>query len=821
MGRKPTDTAGRPAGLPPAQLRPECDPDTLGFATTATLRATTGLVGQDRATDAIKLSAEIDHKDFNLYVLGREGTGRHTAVNKLLSKAAAKRPMPCDWVYVNNFDAPHKPKAMKLQPGSAATLKLAMQRLVDDLAIEIPALFESEEYQTQRRAIEEEFGKRNEEPIAEFAEHAQAEKVALLRTPMGFMLAATVDGKPIKPEDYEALSPEQRAEIDAKIERLQGELASVLQRAPHLEREHRQTVEALHARMAERAVSLRIQEVQTQFPDDANIAAYLENVRSDMISNAELFLISQNGSKEGPFPEVIRKYHLDPHFDRYAVNIMVSHGDPNTASAPIVRESLPSLNNLTGRIEHISEMGTLATNFTLIKPGALHRANGGYLVMDTHRLLAEPYAWDALKRCLQNQSIAITSLADRLSLTSTTTLEPDPIPLDVRVVLIGDRRLHMLLTLLDPEFGQLFKLQADFEDDLPRSAKNTRALARILASYATKEKLRALTAAAVGALLDQAVRLADDNKKLSLEIGALSDVMREADFYASRQKRDVISDEDIRQAIEQADHRASRIRERMQEAVIRKTILVATSGAVVGQVNGLSVIGIGNHHFGRPSRITAKVRIGTGKVVDIEREVELGGPLHSKGVMILSGYLASHFALDVPMSLHASLVFEQSYGGVDGDSASSAELYALLSALSGVPIRQGLAVTGSVNQNGEVQAIGGVNEKIEGFYDICKARKLTGDQGVLIPVSNVDHLMLRHDVVEAAKAGDFRIIPITTIDEGIEALTGRPAGKRGQNGVFPSNSINALVEAQLNDFAYARRRFGSRDDAMGREGTDP
>lgn len=479
MSRKPTDTAGPPTGLPPALLRPECDPDTLGFATTATLRSTTGLVGQDRATDAIKLSAEIDRKDFNLYVLGREGTGRHTAVNKLLSKAAAKRPMPCDWVYVNNFVAPHKPEAMKLPSGSAATLKLAMQRLVDDLAIEIPALFESEEYQTQRRAIEEEFGKRHEETIAEFAEHAQAEKVALLRTPMGFMLTATVDGKPIKPEDYEALSPEQRAESDAKIERLQEELASVLQRAPHLEREHRQTVEALHARMAERAVSLRIQEVQTQFPDDANIAAYLENVRSDMISNAELFLISQNGSKEGPFPEVIRKYHLDPHFDRYAVNIMVSHGDSNTASAPIVRGSLPSLNNLTGRIEHMSEMGTLATNFTLIKPGALHRANGGYLVMDAHRLLAEPYAWDALKRCLQNQSIAITSLADRLSLTSTTTLEPDPIPLDVRVVLIGDRRLHMLLTLLDPEFGQLFKLQADFEDDLPRSAKNTRALARI------------------------------------------------------------------------------------------------------------------------------------------------------------------------------------------------------------------------------------------------------------------------------------------------------------------------------------------------------
>ncbi|MEH6647608.1 Lon protease family protein [Sulfitobacter sp.] len=810
MVRKTSKLSPLPGGLPAARLRAECDPKTLGFKTTASLKSAPGFIGQDRAIDAIKLSAEIGHKGFNLYVLGREGTGRHSAVAQLLSKAAAIQSMPCDWVYVNNFDAPHKPNAMKLPPGVASALKSAMQLLVDDLAIEIPALFESEEYQTQRRAIEEEFGQKHEEPIAEFAERAADENVALLRTPMGFMLSAIVDKKPIKPEVYEALPPEERAEIDDKIERLQEHLARVLQQGPQLEKEHRQKVEALHAAMAERAVSLRVGEVQTEFKDDANISAYLEHVRTDMVSNADLFLISKEGSNNGPFPEVIRKYHQEPIFDRYAVNIMVSH-EAGPHSAPIVREDLPSLNNLTGRIEHISEMGTLATNFTLIKPGALHRSNGGYLVLDAHRLLSEPYAWDALKRCLQSHSISISSLADRLGLSSTVTLEPDPIPLDVRVVLIGDRRLHMLLTMLDPEFGPLFKIQADFEDDLPRSAKNTRALARVVAGYASKESLRPMSAAAVAALLDHAVRLADDTKKLTLELGALMDVMREADFYAAQHKHDLISDNDIEQAIQQAQRRASRIKERMQEAVTRKVILIDTEGSAVGQVNGLAVVGVGTHYFGRPSRITARVRMGAGKLIDIEREVELGGPLHSKGVLILGSFLASRYALDVPTSLHASLVFEQSYGGIDGDSASSAELYALLSALSGVPIRQGLAVTGSVNQNGEVQAIGGVNEKVEGFFDICRARRLTGEQGVLIPASNMDHLMLRSDVVAAAAAGTFRVIPIKTIDQGIEVLTGTISGQRRRGGDFPAKSINGLVEAQLRSFAQTRRSFGSQN----------
>ncbi|MEO9824611.1 MAG: ATP-binding protein [Paracoccaceae bacterium] len=801
-----------PKGLPINRLRASCDPKKLGFDTTASLRPEKGLVGQDRAIDAIRLSAGIAHKDFNLYVLGRDGTGRHTAVVKLLSDVAATRPVPCDWVYVNNFDAPHKPNAMKLEPGSAATFKLAMQQLVNDLANEIPALFESEEYQTQRRAIEEELGQKHEEPIAEFSERAQAENVALLRTPMGFMLSAMIDGKPVKPDVYEALSVEEREKIDAKITTLQEQLAGILKKAPLLEKEHRQRIEALHATMAERAVSVRVREVAEQFTANPAIGAYLEQVRTDMISNAELFLMSADQSDNGPFPEVIRKYHKDPQFARYAVNIMVSHGS-NPSCAPIVREDLPTLDHLTGRIEHLSEMGALSTNFTLIKPGALHRANGGYLVLDAQRVLSEPYAWDTLKRCLQSGSISISSLAERLSLSATVTLEPDPIPLDVRVVLVGDRRLHRLLELLDPEFAQLFKVQADFEDDLPRTAKNTRALARIVGGYALKNGIKPLTAAAVATLLDHAVRLADDSTKLSLELGALTDVMREADFYAAEQTRDLIDNDDVAKAIHEAKRRASRTKERMQEALTRETILIDTKGKSVGQINGLAVVGIGKNYFGRPSRITARVRMGTGKLVDIEREVELGGPLHSKGVLILGSYIASHFALDVPMSLHASLVFEQSYGGIDGDSASSAELYALLSALSDVPIRQGLAVTGSVNQNGEVQAIGGVNEKIEGFFDICVARGLTGEQGVLIPASNVDNLMLRRDVVAAAQAGDFRIIPIKTIDQGIQVLTGITAGRRGRDGAFPATSINGLVEAKLRNFAETRRSFASRNNA--------
>jgi len=805
MPKKP---AGFPKGLDPVVLRRETDPAELGFKTTADIADIAGLIGQDRAVDAIRLAASINHRDFNLFVLGPAGTGRHHTVDALIKAEAAKRPVPCDWVYVNNFDSPHKPQALQLPSGSATRLKPAMEELVDDLTIEISAVFESEDYQTRRRVIEEEFSERHEAAFADFHEDAKARNVAVLRTPMGFTLVSTKDGEIVKPGDFEHLDEAEKHRIEESIGTLQDQLADILHTMPALEKEHRSRVEQLHADMAEQVVSARIAILGAQFKGIAPIARYLDAVRDDMIANAELFLQARNKGSDSPFPEGIVRYHREPVFQRYGVNVMVAHQKKPSTGAPLEKEVLPSLGNLTGRIEHQAEMGTLQTNFMLIKPGALHRANGGYLVLDARRLLSEPFAWEALKRCLDNRAISITSAAEFLSLVSTTSLEPDPIPLDVRIILIGDRMLHALLSTFDPDFARLFKVQADFEDKMARSPRTLKLLARLIATSARHDGLRPLTADAVARLLDEAARMAEDATHYSLRLSALSDIMREADYYSGVEKRSEISRAEINRAVSEAERRASRIRDRSHEMIIRKTILIDTSGSAVGQINGLSVIDLGTHRFGQPSRITARVRVGAGTVVDIEREVEMGGPLHSKGVLILSSYLATHYALDVPLSLQASIVFEQNYGGVDGDSASSAELYAMLSALSGLAIQQGLAVTGSVNQAGEVQAIGGVNEKIEGFYDICKARRLTGKQGVLIPKSNVDHLMLRPDVVAAVEKGQFRIIPIETIDQGITVLTGQAAGRRGRNGSFPEGTVNALVEQRMRAFAGLRQSFG-------------
>jgi len=811
------DEAAAAAGLKAEELRHSCDPAAFDFRTTDDLPDAPSLLGQERAIDAIRLSARIAHRGFNLFVIGPPGTGRRAAVENLLTEQAAERPVPPDWVYVNNFEAPHRPRALQLPPGTAQRLKLAMEALIDDLAVDIPAMFESEEYQTQRRAIEQEFGGRHETAFSEFVEHAKAQDVAVMRTPMGFGLAALRKGEVIKPEVYDRLPGKERDEIDAKIAKLQEELAEVLRAIPSLEREHRRRVEQLHAEMAERAVSVQIDEVLKAFSGIEVIEQFLADVREDMIANAELFLAARQEAGAGPFPEVVAKVHKQPPFDRYAVNVMVSHENGPDAGAPLEFEALPTLGNLTGRIEHESQMGALVTNFTLIKPGALHRANGGFLVLDARRLLTEPYAWDALKRCLEQRAISIISLAERLSLMSTTSLEPDPIDLDLRVVLIGDRLIHALLVMFDPDFGELFKVQADFSEEVERTPDAQALFARMIAGLARRENLKPLDASAVARLLDEAVRHAEDAERISLKIGALDDILREADYHAGETGRDIVSAGDIEKAVAEAERRASRLRERVQSMTERGTILIDTEGAAVGQINGLSVIDLGNYRFGRPSRITARVRVGSGEVVDIEREVELGGPLHSKGVLILSGYLSSHYALDVPMSLKASLVFEQSYGGVDGDSASSAELYALLSALSGVPLRQDFAVTGSVNQAGHVQAIGGVNEKVEGFFDLCAARGLTGSQGVLIPGSNVKNLMLRPGVVEAVREGKFHVVPVDTIDQGIGILTGMPSGERGPDGAFPKKSLNARVEARLREFARLRHEFAVPDEAKGKK----
>jgi lon-related putative ATP-dependent protease len=811
------DPADHPiAPLDASRLRTRCDPGALGFASTEELQPLEALVGQDRALGAIRFGASIKRPGFNLFALGTAGTGRHTAIRALLEEKAKAEPAPDDWVYVNNFDVAHKPKALRLPPGTAVRLRDCMNALVDDLAAAIPALFESDDYRARRRAIDEQAEEAHEKAFDALRQKAEEQSVGILRTPMGFALAPLRDGQVIKPEVFNDLPREERAEIEKKIAGLQEELEAVLMQLPMIQKEHRDRIRELNSEFAGRTVGLSIEQAAREFSGLDSVRDHLAAVEKDLVDNVQIFLEQASASEGQPFTMGGTSRQNDPRFRRYSVNVLVANGEPGTG-APVVFEAHPTLANIVGRVEHISQMGALVTDFMLIKAGALHHANGGYLVIDARRLLTQPFSWEALKRNLSAGCITIASAAEELSLITTISLEPDPIPLQVKVVLVGERLLYYLLASLDPDFPELFKVEADFDEEIERSADTTGLYARLISTIAGREGLRPLTVDGVARVIDEASRRAEDAERLSLQIGPLADLLREADFWAGEDKRDRITQKDVDRAVRQRIRRSDRIRERSLEQITRGNVLIDTDGAVVGQINGLAVTSLGNLSFGRPSRITARVRMGAGKVVDIEREVELGGPLHSKGVLILSSFLSARYALDRPMSLWASLVFEQSYGGVDGDSASSAELYALLSALAELPLRQDLAVTGSVNQIGQVQAIGGVNQKIEGFYDVCAQRGLTGRQGVLIPASNVKHLMLREDVVEAAAQGRFHIYPVETIDQGIELLTGRPAGRRGDDGRFPEGTVNARVEDRLAGYAAVRREYAARLDEHNRD----
>ena len=821
------------SSLPVEALRPSAKASDFSFSSTQELEPVVNLIGQERAVRAIAFGSRIEREGFNMFLSGPQGAGRHYAVRSLLRGKAAQESPPDDWIYVNNFDEPHKPVAIGMPPGTAVAFQSAMSALIGDLVAVFPAMFEAEEYRARRSEIEEEAAQQQEKAFEELKARAAKESITILRTPMGFMLTPVRDGKTLKPEDFEKLSAEEKTSIEATIKQLQGELEQVLQQLPEIEKRRRDALRQLHGQLAETAIDRLMAELVERFASIAPIAKHLTRVKADLIANAETLFTPATQTQEGDAPQPTLAMPRDgdgPRFRRYGVNVMVcSRGvsgndcathDGDAMGAPLVVEDLPSLSNLVGRIEQIAHMGSLITDFMLIKPGALHRANGGYLVVDAQRVISEPLAWEALKRCLMNRHIKITSLSERWGIASTTMLEPDPIPLNVKLVLVGERSLYYLLMRHDPDFPELFKVQADFDEEIERSQENNALYARLIATTAKRENLLPLQADAVARVIDEASRMADDNERLLLRVGLLSDLLSEANFFAHESGREAICSDDVEQACRQRFERASRIREKSHEQILRNTMLIDTSGKEVGQINGLSVATIGGFRFGQPARITAQVRMGTGKVVDIEREVQLGGALHSKGVLILSSFLASNYALDVPMSLWASLVFEQSYGLLDGDSASSAELYALLSALAQVPISQSLAVTGSVNQKGEVQAIGGVNEKVEGFFDICKERGLTGEQGVLIPQSNVKNLMLRPDVVEAAKEGKFHVYGVSSIAGGIEILTGIAAGERNKEGSFPEGSINALVESRLREFAHQRRRFASGGKKENEEDND-
>jgi lon-related putative ATP-dependent protease len=796
-------TTGKP--LPPAALYTACDPASLGFETTADLEELSGIPGQERAAEAIRFATEIDVDGHNVYVLGPPGTGRHLFVRQFLERKAASSAVPGDWCYVYNFDDPRQPRALALPPGRSKELRKDVEQIVADAQTAIPAAFESEDFQAQREAIADEFKEAQEQALREVEEEAQSLNIGVIQTPTGIAFIPVHEGEALGAEDFKKLSEDEQKKFHDDLTRLTKRLQQVMRSTPKRAREMRQKVRQLERDVAGMAVTGLLDELLQKYQDVPAVVKHLEKVQNDIVENVALFLRPADGQGvSSPIQQVVESRESAA-MRRYAINVLVDRGE--CTGAPVVFLDKPSFSELIGRIEHESEFGSLVTNFSLIRAGALHRANGGFLVLDAEKLLSYPLAYEGLKRALKSRELRIRPAADDLGLLSTVSLEPEPIPADLKVILVGERTYYYLLEQYDPEFPELFKVAADFEDRLERNEANQAGLARWLATTVRRENLRHLTAAGIARLLEDSARHAGDSERLSTDIRRAHDLLREAHYWAGNNGKDQVGADEVQAAIDARIRRGSRVRDRLQEELLRETFVVETAGARSGQVNGLAVLQLGELAFGRPQRISATVTLGSGEVVDIEREVKLGGPLHSKGVLILTGFLRSHYVTDRPLSLSASLVFEQSYGGVDGDSASAAELCALASAVAGVPLKQSLAITGSVDQHGKVQAIGGVNEKIEGFFDICQKRGLSGEQGVLIPSANVKHLMLRRDVVEAVEAGRFRVYPVDHVDQALTLLTGLPAGARDAEGAFPRDSLNHRICERLVELAEHRRSF--------------
>ena len=802
--------------LSPDRLRRVCDLEELHFESTDDLEEIEGLLGQPRAVAAVEFGIGIEREGYNIFAYGPDGTGKHSAVRQILEERAAERPVPPDLCYVHNFAESHRPRLLSLPAGRGRQLRKAMENLVVELQGVLRAALESEEYQTRRQLVEEQFEERQAKALSQLGDEAQQAGLALMRTPVGLVFAPRRGDEVLTPEKMAELPEAEQEQIQEQVDGFKEKLQKLMRQFPRWKRETRDRLRQLDLEVSRFAVEPLIEDLREQFGDLPAVLDYLKEVEADVVANAH-----RREEAQGPMQELVRSLsgeaRPEPAFvSRYRVNLLVDHAEAE--GAPVVYEDNPTYPSLVGRVEHLPQMGAMVTDFSLIKPGALHRANGGYLLLDAAKLLRLPYAWDGLKRTLRGHEIRIESLAEALSLYSPYSLEPQPAPLDLKITLLGDPMLYTLLCSLDPDFGELFKVGADFAEQLDWNPENLGLYARLIAKLARDKELRPFDRQAVGRLVEYGARALGDGQKMSLYMGRVLDLMREADYWAGKADHAVATAEDVERAIDARIFRSDRVRQRIQEAMLRETVLVDTAGSAVGQVNGLAVLQLGDFSFGKPNRITARARLGKGEVVDIEREVELSGPLHSKGVLILSGFLGARFAAERPLSLSASLVFEQSYSGIDGDSASSAELYALMSAIAEVPIKQSLAVTGSVNQLGQVQAIGGVNQKIEGFFDLCSARGLTGEQGVLVPASNVQHLMLRRDVIEAVAAGRFHVYSLETLDQGIELLTGLEAGERDEHGEYPEDSVNRRVEERLSELARTAQQFSNPIPGAGEPG---
>jgi lon-related putative ATP-dependent protease len=806
--------------LSASDLYRHCDLAQLPFNTTEDLEDIQETIGQPRAVEAVRFGIGIKQNGYNIYAMGASGMGKRSLILRFFEEQAEKQPVPNDWCYVYNFDQPHRPHAISMPSGKGIDFQKDMERFVEDLRSSLSAAFESDDYRARRQVIEQETQESQEKSLENLQQQAQTQNIALIRTPNGLVFAPMRNGEVLSPEEFRNLPQDEREKMEADLESFQKELQKLLLQVPAIQRKIRDHIQELNQEVTRYSVGGLVTELKEKYSEIPEVLQYLDTVQKDVVENARNFMSddSSDNLPEGLAAAVAARAQMqqEAFFHRYQVNLVVDHHA--SEGAPVVYEDNPTIQNVIGRVEHMAQMGALFTDFTLIKPGSLHAANNGYLVLDVRKLLQQPYTWEALKRSLQSRQIRVESVEQMLSLISTVSLEPEPIPLDIKIALLGDRNLYYLLSSMDPDFNELFKVLADFDEQMDRSDENQLRYARVIARMVRDDQLLPFNRQAVARVIEHSARLVEDSQKLFTGFREIANLLREASYWAQQNESQEVSAQEVQKAIDMQIYRADRLRERIQETILRGIYLIDTQGAKVGQVNGLSVIQLGGFSFGRPSRITASLRLGKGDLVNIEREVDLSGPIHSKGVLILAGLLGDRYARERPLSLSASLVFEQSYGEVDGDSASSAEFYVLLSAIAGIPIKQSFAVTGSINQHGEVQAIGGVNEKIEGFFDICKARGLTGEQGVLIPGSNVENLMLRQDVIDAVEAGQFSVFPVQNFSQGIEILTGIPAGELDDEGHYPADTVNGRVMARLQELAEKAQEFSQQNANLSKGG---
>lgn len=802
------------------QLRRTCDTSQFDFDTTEEIQKSKTVIGQERLISSIEFGVDIQKEGYNIFALGPNETNKQGHIRHFLEEKAGDKSTPPDICYVNNFENRYKPSALMLPPGRGIDLKREMDQLIEDLVPTLNSAFETEEYQNRRQALQDEVQQEQEQTFEDLQKKAREKGLALIRTPAGFSFAPVKDGDVMDEKELQDLSDEEKKRLEEETEKLQEELQKLIRKLPANKREVRERQKELDREIATYAVKELFNNIRDLFSELDEVQEFLDDVELDIVENVQAIMNSQDqqgqsqGQGTGNLLQMMsgqqrqkQNSSSNPVLDRYRVNVLVDNSE--TGGAPVVYEDNPSYKNLVGRVEYQSRLGALTTNFNLIKPGALHKANGGYLILDARRVLLEPFAWEGLKRALISGKLKIESMGESYSMISTVSLEPEPVDLDIKVVLLGERMLYYMLCRLDPDFNSLFKVEAEFEDELDCTEENYRLYTRLLTGLIEKKNLRHFSKNAIARVIEQSSRMVGDNEKLSAKTEEISDLLLESDHWAKQNGNDVVQRNDVEKAIEQQIYRSGRMRDKVQEIIHRNLIFIATEGVAIGQVNGLSVTGAGHLLFGRPNRITARVQLGKGEIINIEREVDMSGPIHSKGVLILKGFLGERYAVDRPLSLSASLVFEQSYSNIDGDSASSAELYALLSAIGKIPLKQSFSVTGSVNQHGKIQPIGGVNEKIEGFFDVCNKRGLTGEQGVLIPKANEKNLVLREEVCEAVKAGKFHIYSIERIDEGMELLTGLEMGEADEKGNYPEGTVNRQIIEKLNQLADNRKAFAA------------